>query len=254
MDRVLFPMAMLLACGPNVATDGDTGTGTSDGTTATATTDPSTSATVSTTTTTSTTSTTSAETTTSDDDGSSFIMDTWGMDVPPGADCVPPEPGPEPPLPDGCEHVWLVDANGNPLEGAYSGYVRCTNVEAFDFVAYRTAYVGCPELLGNDCLCDADCDPGSACVCANELTAWAGYAASNYCMPADCASADDCNSGECRIDGGICVGGWGAEAMRCTTAADDCLYPSECDKQGGQLCDYDEVNELFTCDPGAICE
>lgn len=73
-------------------------------------------------------------------------------------------------------------------------------------------------------------------------------------MVADCGRADDCGGQACRADVGACVGAPYAEAIRCTSPADDCVIPSECSPKRGALCDFDEVNEMFTCDPGATCE
>lgn len=97
---------------------------------------------------------------------------------------------------------------------------------------------------------------GQACICANEVTTSPGLGqhAGNRCMPTDCANADDCGGLTCRVDVGPCLGAWFPSALRCTTPSDDCLFDSDCAGVGGGICDYDEQMELFTCDPGAICE
>jgi hypothetical protein len=68
------------------------------------------------------------------------------------------------------------------MEGAASGLVACAGPDELDRVVYRTAAVACPELIGDECLCDADCAEGEACICANEHMRYA-----NSCLPADCA-------------------------------------------------------------------
>lgn len=166
-------------------------------------------------------------------------------------------PAVDPPLPKGCEHVWLVDADSRTIEGAPSGLVRCGGPVENDAAFYRTAVVACPTLIGDECLCDADCERGQACICASEITTAPGLGqpVGNKCMIADCASADDCRGESCRVDGGDCVGAWFPSALRCTTASDDCIHDSECaSPTSSGHCGYDEENELFSCDIGAICE
>lgn len=177
---------------------------------------------------------------------------TTGPDEPIGQRCGDAPPVVRPPTPDGCEPVWFVDAEGAPIVGAHSGFVQCFSEGRVDYVVYQTAKVACPELLGAQCLCDADCPSQQQCVCANELTHGPGLGPDpeNRCYPSDCESADDCAEGECRFDIGDCVGAWLPEALRCTTDADDCTYDSECTN----FCNWDEVEELFTCNVGAICE
>jgi hypothetical protein len=144
-------------------------------------------------------------------------------------------------------HAWLVDAQGNAMEGAYSGLVECPDTNGYFPVAFRTAAVACPTLVGDECLCDADCEAGSACICANTATNLGGLG-----LPP--ARADDCRGLQCRVDVGPCVGAPIPQAIRCSSPTDDCVFPSECTPRRGGLCDYDEVDERFTCDPGAICE
>ncbi len=174
----------------------------------------------------------------------------------PGAGCGPVPPAVEPPLPEGCVHAWLVDSKGNAMEGAYSGLVECPDTNGGFSVAFRTAAVACPELVGDECLCDADCEAGSACICANTATTLGGLGLgpANRCMTSDCAGAGDCRGLQCRVDVGPCVGAPVPQAIRCTSPTDDCVFPSECTSPPGELCDYDELDERFTCDPGAICE
>jgi hypothetical protein len=177
-----------------------------------------------------------------------------GPAMPPGRDCVRTPRTVEPPTPDGCEPVWLVDADGEPIEGAHSGLVRCPAPRASDFVVYRTAAVECPELIGEECLCDADCPRGRACICANEATTLPAIQqyASNRCLPSDCASTEDCGQTMCRTANVGCLGIWYPYALRCTTPSDDCIFDSDC--TSSQFCAYDHAMELFTCEPGAVCE
>jgi hypothetical protein len=188
----------------------------------------------------------------SDSDGGVHSTGTTGPDAPPGADCPSPPPPVDPPVPDGCVTSWLVDESGAPLVGQPSGLVHCTGPERLDDIYYRTAAVACTSLIGDQCLCDADCPKGEACICANEATTAPGLGvkAGNYCFPADCASADDCAGLMCRVDLGPCSGARFPEAMRCATPGDECLFDSAC----SGLCDYDEQMEFFACEFGAICE
>lgn len=188
---------------------------------------------------------------TTGDTASTTVADSTDSGPPPGADCErPPPPVDLPSPPPGCETVWLVDADGAVIEGAASGFVRCPGPETE--VVYRTAAVACPALVGDTCLCDADCDPGHACICANEITTATGLGqpAGNRCFPTDCASETDCNGSMCRVDVGPCLGAWFPQALRCSSPSDDCVFDAEC----AGFCDYDERTEMFTCEPGGICE
>jgi hypothetical protein len=177
--------------------------------------------------------------------------------VPPiGESCVAAPPAPDPPLPTGCAHAWLVDADGVAIEGAPSGLVRCPDpTKEGEHVVYRTAAVACPELIGDACLCDVDCARGEACICANEITTSPGLGqyAANRCLPSDCAGASDCDESLCRVDVGPCLGTWFPSALRCASEADDCLFDSDC-MGNGSICDYEPVTERFTCDLGEVCE
>lgn len=164
---------------------------------------------------------------------------------PPGLACGEPARVVEPEVPEGCEPIWLVDAVGNSIEGAHSGLVRCEHPEVHDRVVYRVAAVPCPELLGAECLCDADCPSGSSCICANEVSAW-GEEPANYCATATCDSAADCDGYACRSGSGGCDGSPTVSGFRCATEVDDCHFNHECDYD---QCAYDDVEELFTCFP-----
>lgn len=174
----------------------------------------------------------------------------------PGLDCPPAGRPVEPPVPDGCAPIWLVDANGAPRVGDTSGWVRCAAPlrEGPDLVM-RTAAVACPELIGDECLCDADCEPGSACICANEVTTAPnlGQPVGNRCLPADCAGPAECDGSACRVSFGGCIGAPFPGSVRCTSPEDDCVYDSEC-SSNGRFCAYDVGQELFTCESGFICE
>jgi hypothetical protein len=257
LGRTLAPALWLAiaGCGPGSPTGGGSGTGDTGSGSASTSASASVSASVSAsdeggpTSATTSPPSTSATTATTDDGG---VDSTSSTGEPPGTNCPKP-PVIEPPLPEGCEHAWLVDANGNPVEGAWSGYVTCPDPDREERLALRTGFVPCPELFG-ECMCDADCERGEACLCASTLTAYPGRAAENYCMQSDCASADDCPDQTCRVDIGLCVGAWFPESTRCTTPSDDCYYDSECTAQGLNYCNYDDTTELFTCSSGAICE
>jgi hypothetical protein len=195
--------------------------------------------------------TTAASTGTTSPTSAGGTTDSTGATTPPGWACPEPAPPGDPIVPEGCDPVWLVDAEASALEGVWSGLVSCTSRDELDSVVYRAAAVACPQLIGDECLCDADCAQGEACICANTRMAY-----SNRCLPTDCAGAEDCGGAACRVDEIDCVGvSWYPEAVRCTSTEDDCVFDSACAGDGWpEFCDYDSVNEIFTCDPGALCE
>ena len=174
---------------------------------------------------------------------------------PPGASCPDTAPVGAPDLPEGCGPLWLVDGEGNPLEGQFSGFAACPAADGESSVVRRIAPVACPMLLGDECLCDADCPSGTACVCANQLTVLWNFSggANNRCVLSDCAEAGDCAGEPCRVDDGSCGGIPFLSAIRCSGPSDDCEVDADCRGMGGQ-CEYDGGQELFTCSPGAICE
>jgi len=189
---------------------------------------------------------------------------------------------PEPPA--GCEHVYLYGPDGPFDRSRPAGYWACDGApEGASGPVYRVAGVACNcefahplcadgtpddcngqvcdpgqscvDYFGNgycgcqgQCREDADCGRGEVCLCASsngtiELTSI------NHCVPADCAVERDCAGDlRCKVSRGDCGS---VESVRCTTPADDCVSDDDCSPQ---YCAWDEVEELWTCDPGAICE
>lgn len=151
--------------------------------------------------------------------------------APPRVDLGPP--------PAGCQHRFLINDRGHSTERP-SGFIRCA-----DFNEYRIAEVQCPFRVGDECTCDAHCDPGMICACAGSPF---DYGWGNRCAPALCKSSDECGDGYCKVGPDACGS---AGLLACTTPGDDCLSSDDCER--GQ-CAYAEVEEFFTCSPGAICE
>jgi hypothetical protein len=162
-----------------------------------------------------------------------------------------------PPNVDQCEPVWLIGPSGLPMPNAWSGFVQCDDpYGGWQRVALRVEAVSCPWKIGDECRVDADCPTGSACICADEMTPGPGVGleVKNRCLPTDCGSASDCGGFLCRVDSIPCLNWWVPAAVRCTTASDDCMYNSTCAGAPWGFCDYDEIDELFTCEPGLHCE
>ena len=79
----------------------------------------------------------------------------------------------------------------------------------------------------------------------------------NACVPADCSSDADCDGERCRAEVVFC-GTYGTPVeFRCTSPEDDCDAHTTCIERAGQnyqYCTYDGGMEMFTCEPGAVCE
>ena len=138
----------------------------------------------------------------------------------------------------GCSHVFLRDELQET--DMPSGFVVCGPQPVY----YRIAAVQCSGHPDSECLCDADCGDDRICACA-ELP---GYGV-NRCLPADCRTSDECVDGHCKVVDDIC---FVPSSLRCTTPSDDCVAHGDCVRTN--FCAYDSAQELFTCEPGGICE
>ena len=171
-------------------------------------------------------------------------------------------------------------------EGVYSGFARCPDgtthrVEAVacdpticvkpcagteanlqcqtDADCTATPYGKCgsfaPEGLSeldscqcaSSCVTDADCGPGMACVCAGVIPSGRSW---SVCAPTDCATGNDCASGECGVTG------WGYGCgtninMGCRTEQDACHLDSDCDS-GDSDC-YPPGGGGWQCYSGPVC-
>jgi|GEM_PF-2074746 len=190
-----------------------------------------------------------------DTEASTGALSTTGID-PTGADCPDLTPVDPPTTPRGCTAAPLVDADNQVIPGSHSGVVVCPEDGAPDdhvVSVYRVARVACPYSTGN-CTCDADCPNGQQCLCDFDTGGWPNQDG-NRCVPADCASDEDCDGGRCRAESGFCGDYQFPTRFHCTSPEDDCTTNTTCILKGGlQYCAYDETVEMFTCSPGAICE
>lgn len=173
--------------------------------------------------------------------------------------CADPVPGEPPPTPRGCTPVALVDSTRTPIPDSASGLVACAEDGAPDdnvFSIFRTGAVSCPFPTG-ECLCDADCPRGQDCICdAEDLVLGNSGLPGNRCVPTDCSSDADCSGGRCRADIFYCNSYNWPIGFHCTSDGDDCDSHTTCINMGGinPYCAYDNVMEMFTCEPGGLCE
>ena len=108
--------------------------------------------------------------------------------------------------------VPIVDRAGDP-----SGYVTCGDGAVLRVAPHSWAETGL-------CAADADCDPGEVCV-GDEVAGLGG--ADSYCIPADCETGADCDSGECGLS--VYDDGCDVQAtLVCRTDADDCRSGADC--------------------------
>jgi hypothetical protein len=101
----------------------------------------------------------------------------------------------------------------------------------------------------DDCAQDSDCASGEACLCSAQ-TRWNGDDAQtfntvNRCVPATCASDDDCGGLACAIT----TLGCGFEGMHCRTRDDACETDADCDRS---LCAFDGAK--WACLTRSTCE
>lgn len=99
------------------------------------------------------------------------------------------------------------------------------------------------------CEADADCGPGTTCICAG-LVAGAAAVGYNQCIATECRSDADCRGYSCSISN---VSPCGELAgMYCHTAADECARHSDC---GDRLCGFDSTVRAWRCTSSSrICD
>jgi len=142
-----------------------------------------------------------------------------------------------------CEIVHPPCRDGSDAACGSDGRACEPGASCVDF--YGNGFCGCLA----QCTQDADCGPGEVCACASAVPGSVMLTDTNRCVPADCITSGDCSGArECRMSREGC--GW-IEGLYCTTIADDCGSEQDC---APSWCRYDEVEELWTCEPGAICE
>ncbi len=186
---------------------------------------------------------------------------------------------PEPPP--GCQHHYLQGPDGLVDRTRPAGYWACDD---FTGPEYRVAAVACncevfhplctdgtPEdcngeacgpgqscvdYFGNgycgclaQCNQDSDCGAGEICLCAGGAPGLSQLSQTNLCVPADCTVEREC-AGEhrCKVSRAGCGN---VHSVHCTTPSDDCDTAEDCARL---YCAWDDVDELWTCDPGVICE
>jgi len=194
-----------------------------------------------------------------------------------GADtvaCMPDPPVEVSPPPDGCEQVYLDDAEGLSDPTRPAGMWWC------DSEVYRVLPVACAcehfrapcptgdagacgeqgacdpgEDCVGSCYCeaqcnsDAECPAGHACLCASGLLDSVGVSSYNVCLPAECFDDDDCDGSQrCRISENACRL---PESFRCTTSTDECQGSADCPDQ---FCGFDERVAHWRCEDAIPCE
>ena len=142
-----------------------------------------------------------------------------GSDRPGPSTCSPEIP--QPPCTDPGVDATSCHADGDCIDGEYGECVQAIG------------------MIGNYCKCEyacstnADCERGERCVCADALR---GHFEHSACVPAECASGDDCESGVCALS--LFFNGCSHEAVfACRGAADECASDADC---AGRSCAYDD--------------
>ncbi|MEM9455042.1 MAG: hypothetical protein AAGF11_12750 [Myxococcota bacterium] len=205
------------------------------------------------------------------------------MDSPTPVECIDRSPVAVPDPPPGCRSAYLRGPTGSVDPERPAGYWICGRERSHDAV-YRVAAVACncdyqfppcaeggpddcgdqgacaagescSRVSGGACRClvpctqDSDCGPGQACLCASGALEGGTLSSFNRCVPADCTDDAGCSGDRrCKIADDIC---WQPWSLRCTTPVDECVAHSDCP---ADYCRWDEVEEFWMCDAGAICE
>lgn len=139
-------------------------------------------------------------------------------------------------LPDRCERAgedWTLWDGGRP--------VRCSPYECTSGMCDPADGSTCLPL--SQCVEDADCGAGEACVCTQRRF--------NRCLPATCRAATDCDGLSCGVSTDLCGL---PESLRCHTPADECQLDTDCVKGGPQRCQYDEAAGNWRCQPQNVCD
>jgi hypothetical protein len=121
----------------------------------------------------------------------------------------------------------------------------------------RVEPVSCtsPDLVPGECVTDADCGTGFACLCGS-LQGFGGIVGGT-CVPAECLTGADCESGHCLVSLGNrpdhCCS-FGRMGLFCRRSASTCQHGGDC-LGSGRACIYDEGLDHFECKAfGCSCE
>jgi hypothetical protein len=133
-----------------------------------------------------------------------------------------------------------------PLD-AGAGAACTTNADCVpdgSYTPYSTCLHG--QCAVDQCLADADCPSGQACLCGS-LQYGNACIHSNRCVPADCHLDSDCGAGSyCSPNPAAC----GIESgYHCHKATDSCFDDADCTCTGGyaKACGYSSAVGAWVC-------
>jgi hypothetical protein len=133
----------------------------------------------------------------------------------------------------------------SPQESQPDGsLVSCSSFADCQTPGGGTQYCAQQQCGFDQCLVDADCDPGSVCVCAAD-GGGGDNVRTNQCVPSTCTVDSDCGAGAfCSPSRGYCgsVSGFYCHSNRdtCVDSATDCSC-------GGDACVYAPTVGHFVC-------
>jgi hypothetical protein len=122
-------------------------------------------------------------------------------------------------------------------------------LDLFPPLVRRVVAVPCPgaRSAADQCMSDAECDGGSACVCSGVQ----GFDTANLCVRAECRSDADCGGRACLLSLGSKPGAccsYGHLGLFCERPASTCHQGGDC-PGNGRACMYAAANDRFECQP-----
>jgi Cys-rich repeat protein len=129
--------------------------------------------------------------------------------------------------------------------GADGSLLSCSSSTDCQVPGGGTQYCAQQQCGPDQCLVDADCDPGRVCVCASEVGGGIGPRL-NLCVPSNCTVDSDCGAGGyCSPSRSYCGGVTG---YYCHSNRDTCVdSTTDCSSCGGNSCVYAPTVGHFVC-------
>jgi hypothetical protein len=104
------------------------------------------------------------------------------------------------------------------------------------------------------CREDADCGPGSACLCSSGVPnacADGHSVGESQCVPADCRTDADCGGLFCGVSLTQCGS---TDGLFCHTLEDECQGDADCPDDSNSRCAFDRDSARWVCDQYTICD
>jgi hypothetical protein len=137
------------------------------------------------------------------------------------------------------------------IEQPYGPGYALVGEDVFPPLVRRTSSEPCTAPFGDpgECVTDADCESGFACVCGGPP----GLSDRNRCLAAECRTSADCGGGDCLLSlgsepEGCCT--FGALGFYCERSESSCRSGGDC-PGNGVACLYAAATDRFECQPSS---